>query len=73
MLRKQQLLGALLWETQKAVGADGWMLQPEDQLPLVLAAVLSRAPIKDLRRCKTSSSHSVGLRVSDNEVGISLV
>ena len=56
-----------------ALRAHGWMLQPEDQLPLVLAASLPQPPVKDLRRCKTSSSHSVGPHGSDNEVGISLV
>lgn len=39
---------------------DEWVLQPEDQLPLLLAASLLVLP-KDLRQCKTSSSYSLGL------------
>lgn len=51
---------------------DEWVLQPGDQLPLLLAASLLVLP-KDLRQCKTSSSHSVRVRVPHNEICISLV
>lgn len=47
MLQEQQLVGMLLWEPQ-AAGAvmDEWVLQPGDQLPLLLAAAFSSSLIK---------------------------
>ena len=58
------------WETQSAGGAGRWVLQPGDQPPQVLAASLLGL---QLRGRETSSHHSVGLRVSEEGVGISLV
>lgn len=51
---------------------DEWVLQPGDQLPLLLAASLPWLP-KDPRQGKTSSTHSDRVCVSQSEVCIPLL